>query len=190
MARSARTGASTSSSPVGLGSNIPPHRRSLPCGPARRGVLLGDILQDPVLCTCPQTNQRYQQIHMATCPYIDLNHAGIALGAEKPPKRPALILPWQVKPLRPTASKKWNKARLPTAVPYRFVLQFYFTRPIDSALWKRIKAPKGWRKGPIRKDQDKWCGCRFICTDLKYALAPEEIEQLHSTLFMCLKEVF
>jgi len=70
-------------------------------------------------------------------------------------------------------------------------LQFYFQRPINLKLWKRIKAPRGWRKCPTSAHgQQKYYGVRFMCRDMKYKLAPEEIETLRAKLYMSLEAVF
>lgn len=89
----------------------------------------------------------------------------------------------------PTPKKKPAKPRRGPKIPnYRFVLSFFFTRPVDVTLWKKIKAPPGWRKNPTNKDnQLKYCGVRFQCDDYKYALTPDEVETLRATLLMILE---
>lgn len=108
----------------------------------------------------------------------------------KPAKGPKILLttgkPWVPKPV-PKRKKEDRKA----ASNYKLVLQFLFQRPINIDLWKRIKAPPGWRKCPTGKNaQSKYCGVRFMCREFKYALTPDEIEELRARLYMCLEEVF
>lgn len=82
-----------------------------------------------------------------------------------------------------------SRPRKTTPVPdYKLVLQFYFTRAVDIDCWKRIRAPKGWRKCPTdEKKQQTFKGVRFQCTDLKYALTPDEMQALHAKLLLSLK---
>lgn len=89
--------------------------------------------------------------------------------------------------IKPPRKKK--RARVPPPIPsYRFVLQFNFTRPINISLWKKIKAPKGWKKNPTSaSNQDMYRGVRFRCDDFKYALSAEDITLLHMRLLMCLQ---
>lgn len=85
--------------------------------------------------------------------------------------------------------RKHRRLRKPPAIPsYRFTLQFNFTRPVNVALWKTIKAPKGWKKNPTTAaKQETYRGVRFRCDDFKYALAPADIELLHMKLLLSLK---
>lgn len=107
----------------------------------------------------------------------------------KPAKPAGLILPPGVTPRKRKPTKRGQTRPWPKS--YMFLLQFSFTRPVNIDLWKLIKAPPGWRKNPTTKDkQYKYRGVRFQCTDLKYALTPDEIEVLRAKLYMILEEVF
>lgn len=85
--------------------------------------------------------------------------------------------------------RRRRKQRVPPPIPsYRFILQFNFTRPVNVALWKKIKAPKGWKKNPTTAaKQETYRGVRFRCDNFKYALSPEDIELLHMKLLLSLK---
>lgn len=111
------------------------------------------------------------------------------VGANKPPTTEsiagAIVHLNNVKvPLR-----RRRKQRVPPPIPsYRFILQFNFTRPVNVALWKKIKAPKGWKKNPTTAaKQETYRGVRFRCDNFKYALSPEDIELLHMKLLLSLK---
>lgn len=109
------------------------------------------------------------------------------------PEKKKLIVTGHTKWTPPAAisDRVSHKRREPTAKPYRLVLQFFFARPIDITRWRMIKAPKGWRKGPVTKESAlKYCGVRFICSELKYALTPAEVETLQASLTFCLSEVY
>lgn len=144
-----------------------------------------------MICLCNPNTQypAYFQIHLPGCDFMGgVNCQTAELEKTKGPK---IIIPGAMKwtPPKNAAAKISHKRREPKAKPYRLVLQFYFSRPVAYALWKKIKAPAGWRKGPVpQKARDEWCGVRFLCSDLKYALTPDEVEQMRSTLLMCLKE--
>lgn len=89
--------------------------------------------------------------------------------------------------MRPPRKHRDRKA----VSPYKFVLQFFFQRPVSIDCWKRIRAPRGWRKSPTNADhQKKYCGVRFTCRDLKYTLAPDEVQELLAKLYLSLELVF
>jgi hypothetical protein len=129
-------------------------------------------------------------IHIAGCATLrKLNFAG----TPEPPAKPAkiIIIPGQTwtPPQPPKAPRP--RSRRDQASNYKLLLQFFFHRPINIELWKKIRAPKGWRKCPTGKDaQLKYYGVRFQCRELKYALTPDEIEELRARLYLCLEEVF
>lgn len=106
---------------------------------------------------------------------------------EKDDPAPAGFVIWP--PGSKAPAKKPAKPRRPPKWPdYRFVLSFFFTRPIDIALWKKIKAPPGWRKNPTsRTKQLMYNGVRFQCDDFKYTLTPEQVQELRATLLMILE---
>lgn len=143
------------------------------------GVLLDVGCQPLFICTCGI--KPYQDIiHVAGC----LLHRGSwAATLEKPiEKSKGLVSPAGV-PLRQRHS--------PDVPAYKFLLQFNFTRPIRIDMWKKIKAPAGWRKNPTSRDlQHKFRGVRFQCTNLTHALTPDDIHQLHTRLMFILEEVF
>lgn len=133
----------------------------------------------------------YMSVHLADCEFSINNGALFSGSSSKPPTPKVLLLPTGTPWRKPANSKALAKHRTPTSPKYRVTLQFYFTRPVNYALWKKIKAPKGWRKGPIPKDaRNNWCGVRFLCTKLQYALSPEEVETLQASLYMCLMESY
>lgn len=101
-----------------------------------------------------------------------------------------LIIPGQPT-WKPPQPLRRNRRDQQSSTNYKLLLQFHFNRPIDINLWKRIKAPRGWRKCPTGKaQQSKYFGVRFQCRDLKYSLTPGEIEELRARLYMCLEVVF
>lgn len=128
-------------------------------------------------CECGQDEIEFSYVHSARCPMI---------GARRVPNEviAGLVLPRGLK-----AEPKPRKERKHRKPPdYRFTLQFQFTRPINLALWKKIKAPIGWKKNPTCKEkQNTFRAVRFRCTDLKYVLTPEQISLLHMQLIMCLE---
>lgn len=116
--------------------------------------------------------------HTAGCPMVAVLQP---VTDENPPTI------WSTAGIKPPRKKK--RVRVPPPIPsYRFVLQFNFTRPINIALWKKIKSPKGWKKNPTnRLKQDLYRGVRFRCDDFRYALSAEDIALLHMRLLMCLQ---
>lgn len=122
-------------------------------------------------------------VHEAGCPVAAIN---------KPPPTPDPATPTDI---YKTMARRINRMRgvgkrrrRPPPIPsYRFKLQFNFTRPINIALWRAIKAPAGWRKCPTSAGKQlMYRGVRFQCDDLKFALTPEEITLLHMKLLMSL----
>lgn len=85
---------------------------------------------------------------------------------------------------KPERTQRIRKTVLPA---YRFTLQFYFSYPVNMECWRRIKAPKGWKKCPTNATkQRQYTGVRFMCTDFKHALTPQQIEELHARLILSL----
>lgn len=121
----------------------------------------------------------YCYVHEAGCPFVPV----------VPCYSPVDYVPILPHPDELVGCPPKNRTRkTPKPPSYRFKLQFNFTRPINIELWRKIKAPQGWRKCPTsQKGQEKYWGVRFQCDDLKYALTPEEISLLHMKLLMCLK---
>lgn len=118
-------------------------------------------------------------MHIAGCP-----RGKLARPEEKAEPDPFKILGAKINRMRGVGKRK----RRPPPIPsYRFKLQFNFTRPINIALWRAIKAPAGWRKCPTSNvKQTMYRGVRFQCDDLKFALTPEDITLLHMKLLMSL----
>ncbi len=165
----------------------------IPKGPARYAIEMDSVCRQ-MICICGAPGSAgYINVHLPDCEFT-LNNGALSAGstcAQKPQHKPVLYAAPGVAWVKPANSKALAKHRTPTSPKYRLTLQFYFTRPVDYALWKKIKAPKGWRKGPIPKDaRNNWCGVRFLCTSLKYALSPEEVETLQASLYMCLMESY
>lgn len=137
-------------------------------------------------CTCGanlQIGALRPYVHGNSCPLVGLYPVPVADDA-----KPQLLMPQKYK----LGAKKHRHKRKPTRVPdYKFTLHFQFTRPINLALWKKIKAPVGWKKNPVTAEKQRnYRGVRFRCTDLKYALTPEQISLLHMQLIMCLEGAF
>lgn len=111
---------------------------------------------------------------------------------ESTPPPPVVLVDASGKAIYRKKHKNPRKGRVtPDTPPYRMMLQFYFSRPVNIALWKKIKAPPGWRKNPTTAEkQHTYRGVRFQCDDYKYTLTPDEVSQLHMTLVMILEEVF
>lgn len=139
-----------------------------------------------------------RNVHLADCAVMSANFRNWQLKGE-PVRKPAKILlttgkPWTPKRPRTTGknghSTYSSRARQgPTN--YRLTLQFYFERPIGIEMWRKIKAPPGWRKCPTsRKEQEKYYGVRFMCRDLKHSLTSEEVETLRAKLYLALELVF
>lgn len=183
---------------------LPPRPKAPPVVPP--GIASNAVFMpayDTAYCTCGVLGNGFpygfQPIHVAGCNALTALANKLVASCANEKEKPAKIViaghtKWNPPASIPmTGGIKHPKAahRTPDAKPYRFILQFYFTRPVDYDLWKKIKAPRGWRKGPVKKEaMNTWCGVRFICTKLKYALTPEEVETLHATLQFCLKEVY
>lgn len=117
--------------------------------------------------------------HAADCPMVAVLQP---VTDENPPTI------WSTAGIKPPRRKE-KRGRVPPPIPsYRFVLQFNFTRPINIALWKKISAPKGWKKNPTNATkQALYRGVRFRCDDFRYALSAEDIALLHMRLLMCLQ---
>lgn len=114
-------------------------------------------------------------------------------GTEAPrnPRPKELILPPGIKPRRRKRRTAKRGEVRPWPKSYRFTLQFSFSRPVNLALWKLIKAPPGWKKNPTSGNgQHKYRGVRFRCDDLKHDLTPEAVEELRARLSLILEEVF
>lgn len=144
------------------------------------------LVQNAPICTCQPPNSGWVHVHAVGC-----QHAGqIPVPADPKPKIPKLILPPGAAVFRNTRYKRRQVDRVATS-PYKLMLQFYFQRPVDIALWKRIRAPRGWRKCPTTEaKQYTFCSVRFQCRDMKHALTPDEVQELQARLYFCLKEVF
>lgn len=147
----------------------------------------GLICPPPPACTCGAGIMA--AVHWGGCdPQFIFNASP---PEKKPATPPGLILPHGVAPLRKPRPSSKKGAVKPWPKSYRFLLSFSFTRPVNIDLWKRIHAPRGWRKNPTTKEkQQRYRGVRFQCTDLKYALTPDEIDDLRARLSMILEEVF
>lgn len=170
----------------------------------RRGLHFGGVLLNPVdefpPCTCDVgglnptvarfgfSNLPSKEVHIAGCATLKSKRSEPS--PAKPAKPAKIIIPGQAQtPLRVTPKRRKRDRQAPSN--YKLVLQFFFQRPINIDLWKKIKAPRGWRKCPTGKEaQSKYYGVRFQCRDLKYALAPDELEELRARLYMCLEQVF
>lgn len=168
---------------------LPPRRPPANINPAHMlsrfgGVWLPNWTPSPT-CTCGVGIQA--QVHRTGCdPKFIFD-----MEPEPKPVTPGLWLPHGVKPRR--KPRRTTKRGVPREWPksYRLLLAFSFTRPVDVQLWKRIKAPKGWRKNPTSdKHQTMYRGVRFRCDDLKYALTPDDVEELRAKLYLILREVF
>jgi hypothetical protein len=154
-------------------------------------------------CTCEAINKSaYRYVHLPACPAArdlrDLPQKKVDPHADKlfdfeqhtAPANPAPFGLFSAtgSVIKPKRKKHRAPRRVPKMPDYRFLLQFYFTRPINITLWKCIKAPPGWVKCPTSKaKQDTYRGVRFICKDFKYALSVEEIQMLHSKLLLSLE---
>lgn len=110
--------------------------------------------------------------------------------AEKKRLKTTLVLPgggtWK-------SSKPARRRRIDVQAksPYRLMLQFFFQRPVSIELWKRIKAPRGWKKCPTTQEKQRmYQGVRFMCRDLKYALTPDEVQELLARLYLSLEDVW
>lgn len=131
-------------------------------------------------------------VHIAGCAAFRFSVRVNPLETPTPTPTPAKIIlttgePWV--PKKRVQKRKIEDRR--ASSNYKLLLQFFFERPVDINLWKRIKAPRGWRKCPTGKDQQiKYFGVRFQCREIKYALTPDEIEELRARLYMCLETVF
>jgi len=108
-----------------------------------------------------------------------------------PASKPTKVLTTSGTPWIPKRPERYNRQARKGSTNYKLVLQFYFQRPINLKLWRRIKAPQGWRKCPTSsRGQQKYYGVRFMCKDLKYVLTPDEIEILRAKLYISLETVF
>lgn len=142
-------------------------------------------------CNCGSPNA-WKPVHAAGCPAMDCNL--IPCEDNKPATSPILVGP-NGKPIMSKARnrhKKPRKGRISAETPdYRFVLQFYFSRPINIRLWKQIKAPPGWRKCPTTESaQRTYRGVRFQCDNLTQPLAPDAVQELRAMLCLSLEEIF
>lgn len=148
-------------------------------GPSAAGRLL---LLSPAHPRCVCGGGLHARVHVAGCNVEFLFEASTV---QQTPK--AILLPTGIKPARAPKRTKRGVTR-PWPKSYRLLLQFSFSRPINVALWKQIKAPPGWRKNPTSQvKQKQYRGVRFRCDDLKFALTPEEIETLRAKLYMILE---
>lgn len=172
-------------------------------GPSGGVLLAAGANPIPVFegCTCGANSQHLTataiamgmvaHVHIKGCASLHSGRRWMELEpTPKPAKTPTIVLhtgqPWI-----PTRQPKRKKEDRKAASNYKLVLQFLFQRPINIDLWKRIKAPRGWRKCPTAEDKQlKYYGVRFQCRDLKYALTPDELEELRARLYLCLEEVF
>lgn len=129
-------------------------------------------------------------IHIAGCGSLKSLVDAKKYDLESPEEKPKKILltsgvPW-VAPGPPNAPRPPRKRKYESN--YKFLLQFNFQRPINIDCWKRIRAPRGWRKCPTNAAaQLKFFSVRFQCRDMKYALAPEDIEELRARLNLSLE---
>lgn len=155
-------------------------------------------------CSCGAAHGLHSYVHSVDCPASKMERHGplypkfetVPIIYVEPPQHAytglvnAQSLPLRSKPAKPRGP--WVSGavgRVTRKLPdYRMLLQFYFTRPIDVTLWRRIKPPPGWRKCPTSKDKQKqYCGVRFSCTDFKHELTPQQVQVLHATLLMILE---
>lgn len=111
-------------------------------------------------------------------------------------------------PRRSRRSKERPRSPCPD---YKLTMQFFFSRPIDVAMWKHIKAPPGWRKGPVRAtDARKYMGVRYsgrtsfrvtnmvgtytrvrlTILDPLHPPTQEEVETIRATLLLIMEERF
>lgn len=133
-------------------------------------------------------------VHMFDCDVFGVSPPNVET-LESKPKRLQILLssgqPWISPAPRNSPQYGHSRKAREATTNYKLVLQFFFHRPINIDLWKRIKAPPGWRKCPTSKDsQTKYYGVRFQCKDLKYSLTPEEVETLRAKLYMSLETQF
>lgn len=129
-------------------------------------------------------------VHAVGCPWIGHQPNVLEAFIEGTPK-PAKILLTTGDPWKPPAAPLRKRINRHAESPYRFVLQFFFQRPVSIDCWKRIRAPRGWRKSPTSQEhQKKFFGVRFTCRDLKYALTPDEVQELLAKLYLSLELVF
>jgi hypothetical protein len=153
-------------------------------------------------CTCVASNNILAvvlagngfTVHVAGCEFLEMEpYQGAAVVADPPKKYKKILLPGPAPlvPLKPPYGLPHPRSEAKHPTNYKFVLQFNFHRPIDIKLWKRIKAPAGWRKCPTGRDaQNKYHGVRFQCRDLKHSLTPAELETLRAKLYMALEPTF
>lgn len=123
-------------------------------------------------------------VHLPGCRYDGMK---LIICTTGPKEKPKAILAPDGKPANLRQHKKPRKGRCsPATPPYWLVLNFWFTRAVKVALWKTIKAPPGWRKCPYKPG---FHGVRFQCDDLKYALTPDQVEELNAKLYLILELV-
>src|SRR4051812_7423239 len=129
----------------------------------RGGILLPPVLKITPQCTCGASAGVHSAtalfmgagvvVHIAGCAVLrfkELNSARFE--PLKPPPKPAKIMLttgelWV--PKKRVQRRKIEDRRAKSN--YKLLLQFFFERPVDINLWKRIKAPRGWRKCPTGK---------------------------------------
>ncbi len=121
-------------------------------------------------------------VHVAGCPMAGVLKPETVQQREDPRYKNSPIIGGKRK-------RKGPPRKPPARIPdYAMLIQFNFTRPISLKLWKRIKAPRGWRKCPTSgPGQVRYQGVRFKCTDYRFPLAPAELEELHAKLLLSLE---
>lgn len=133
-------------------------------------------------------------VHVVGCEALSGRRFHICVSEDPSEKRKKILLtskPHWIAPGPPKAQRKRVNPPRPCPTNYKLLLQFNFQRPISLELWKKIKAPRGWRKCPTSKDaQTKYYGVRFQCRDLKHNLTTEEVETLRAKLYLSLELTF
>lgn len=154
------------------------------------GVELALPVSRTEMCRCNGGSPVFY-VHIVGCLWGVPQCNMVSVGGPTPPRRGMILTPGH--PLVPPSRTRTKRKKQDRAAesPYKLLLQFFFQRPINIALWKKIRAPRGWRKCPTSADaQSKYWSVRFQCRDLKYALTPDEIQDLQARLYLSLELVF
>src|SRR6185312_5872005 len=142
------------------------------------GVILKEQTAS-VVCSCRSRCSVYNTVHAAGCPFVGAMVNSLARTDKPAPIR--ILLPSGNPWTRKRRAPKRKRGDRSASSPYKFLLQFFFERPVNIDLWKRIRAPRGWRKCPTSENkQHQYYGVRFQCRDLKYALTPDEVQELQA----------